>query len=146
MNLARTLLPAALIVAGIAGAALAQEDDPVAALPGNPEQKELVYYSCTACHSFKLVAQQGMSRERWDKLMHWMVEEQGMPEYPPEDWNAILDYLAAHYGQGGGQGGGQDGTDAAPTFAATGGDGAKPKEAPPPDTSSFTPPSPFNTR
>ncbi len=146
MNLARTLLPVALLAAGVAGASVAQEDDPVVALPGDPEQKELVYYSCTACHSFKLVAQQGMSRERWDKLLHWMVEEQGMPEYPPEDWNAILDYLAAHYGQGGGQGGE---TDAAPAFAAPGGDGdgdgAKP-EAPPPDTSSFTPPSPFNTR
>ena len=140
MRLARALLPAALLAAGIIGPALAQEDDPVAALPGDPEQKELVYYSCTACHSFKLVAQQGMSRERWDKLLHWMVEEQGMPEYPPKDWNAILDYLAAHYGQGGE-------TDAAPTFAATtDGDRAKPKDAAAPDTSSFTPPSPFNTR
>jgi hypothetical protein len=31
-------------------------------LPGREE----TFYFCVACHNFKLVAQQGMSRSRWD--------------------------------------------------------------------------------
>ena len=27
------------------------------------------FYACTACHDFKLVTQQGMSRQRWDEIL-----------------------------------------------------------------------------
>ena len=44
-----------------------------------------------------IVAQQGKTREGWDKLFDWMVEEQGMSELEPEERETILDYLAEHY-------------------------------------------------
>lgn len=58
---------------------------------------EITYYSCTSCHSEMIVAQQGKTRENWDKLLDWMIEEQGMTEPTSEDRNLILDYLAEHY-------------------------------------------------
>jgi cytochrome c len=44
-----------------------------------------------------LVAQQGMTRERWDNVLEWMVEEQGMSEIEEPDRTIILDYLAENY-------------------------------------------------
>lgn len=55
------------------------------------------WYACTACHSEMIVAQQGKTREGWDETLEWMVEEQGMPELPPDDRETILEYLAEHY-------------------------------------------------
>lgn len=54
---------------------------------------------CNACHSLAIVKQQRLPRARWDKLLDWMVEEQGMPEQPPERRALILEYLATHFGQ-----------------------------------------------
>ncbi len=58
---------------------------------------EDTYYTCTACHSEMIVAQQGKTREGWDKLFDWMIEEQGMPELPQDERDTILDYLSEHY-------------------------------------------------
>ncbi len=58
---------------------------------------EETYYACTACHSEMIVAQQGKTRDGWDKLLDWMVAEQGMQKIAPEERATILDYLAAHY-------------------------------------------------
>jgi len=69
-------------------------------LPPGPGREE-VFYSCNACHSLMLVTQQGMSRDRWDETLEWMVEEQGMAEI--EDAvtrDLILDYLSTHFGSG----------------------------------------------
>ena len=69
-------------------------------LPPGPG-REQVFYSCNACHSLKLVTQQGMSRERWDETLEWMVEEQGMAEFEdPVMRDQILDYLSTHFGSG----------------------------------------------
>ena len=58
---------------------------------------EATYYACTACHSEMIVAQQGLTRDEWDEMFEWMVEEQGMSEIEEPDRTEILDYLAAHY-------------------------------------------------
>ncbi|MEI8592882.1 c-type cytochrome [Photobacterium sp. Hal280] len=58
----------------------------------------LVASACSACHSLYLVTQQGLSKERWDALLTWMVEEQGMDELAPDDREAILVYLSTYYG------------------------------------------------
>lgn len=58
---------------------------------------EATYYACTACHSEMIVAQQGLTRDEWDEMFEWMVEEQGMSEIDEPDRTEILDYLAAHY-------------------------------------------------
>ena len=54
--------------------------------------------ACTACHSERIVAQQGMTREQWDKLLDWMVEEHEMEPIVGDARTTILDYLGAHYG------------------------------------------------
>ena len=58
---------------------------------------DLTYAYCAACHSEMLVAQQGLTRDRWDELLEWMVEEQGMYEIEEPDRTIVLDYLATHY-------------------------------------------------
>ena len=62
--------------------------------------REEVYYSCQACHSLRIVVQQGLTRDSWEESLVWMVEEQGMPEPDEETWMLMLDYLAEHYGTG----------------------------------------------
>jgi cytochrome c len=62
--------------------------------PGQVETGQL----CSACHSLAIVKQQRLSRARWDKLLDWMVEEQGMAAQPPEQRALMLDYLATHFG------------------------------------------------
>ena len=57
------------------------------------------FYACTACHSERIVAQQGLSRERWEEMLVWMVEEQGMEPLPEEEEEIILDYLSTHYNE-----------------------------------------------
>lgn len=69
-------------------------------LPPGPG-REQVFHACNVCHSLMLVTQQGMSRDRWDETLEWMVEEQGMNEI--EDVairDLILDYLTTHFGSG----------------------------------------------
>ena len=58
---------------------------------------ETPYYACIACHSEMIVAQQGLTRDEWDEMLEWMVEEQGMSEIEEPDRTEILDYLAGHY-------------------------------------------------
>ncbi|WP_367714379.1 c-type cytochrome (plasmid) [Nitratireductor sp. GISD-1A_MAKvit] len=60
---------------------------------------DTTFYACTACHSEMIIAQQGLTREGWDEMLEWMVEEQGMDEIEEPDRTAILDYLATHYNE-----------------------------------------------
>lgn len=60
---------------------------------------EETYYGCTACHSEMIVVQQGKTRQHWDDLLVWMVEEQGMTPFEDAERDVILDYLAAHYNE-----------------------------------------------
>jgi hypothetical protein len=60
--------------------------------PEHPNRDDAFYF-CTACHSFKLVAAQGMSRDRWDESLTWMVTRHNMPDVQGEDRRKILDYL-----------------------------------------------------
>ena len=55
-----------------------------------------VYSFCAACHSAKLVAQQGLTRESWDETLDWMIEEQGMVELDAEMRTIILNYLSTY--------------------------------------------------
>jgi len=60
--------------------------------PDHPNRDDAFYF-CTACHSFKLVAAQSMSRDRWDESLTWMVKRHNMPDVQGEDRRKILDYL-----------------------------------------------------
>lgn len=78
----------------VAAAPLPDFGDDWPAGPGQAETGVL----CNSCHSLAIVKQQQLSRETWDKLLVWMVEEQGMADQPPERRELILDYLATHFG------------------------------------------------
>lgn len=61
--------------------------------------REEVFYACVPCHSLRLVTQQGLSRERWEETMIWMVTKQAMPPPEPDQHKLIVDYLAKFYGE-----------------------------------------------
>ena len=64
-----------------------------------PEGKgrEEAFFSCIACHNFRLVAAQGMSRARWDETINFMIERHSMPPVGDADRELILDYLSATF-------------------------------------------------
>jgi len=62
-------------------------------LPDGVGGEEVEAY-CSACHSLKTVVQQGLTREDWEELLVWMVEEQEMEPIDAEDRKLVLDYLA----------------------------------------------------
>ena len=59
---------------------------------------EETYGFCTPCHSERLVAQQGLTRNRWAKIFDQMVEEYDMEVIEEPYYTIILDYLEMHYG------------------------------------------------
>jgi hypothetical protein len=60
--------------------------------PDGPHREDTFYF-CTACHGFKLVAAQGMSRVRWDETLDLMVTRHNMPDVQGEERAKMLDYL-----------------------------------------------------
>ena len=64
-----------------------------AAGPGRDE----TFYTCTACHGFKLVAQQGMTRAQWEDSINLMIRRHNMPTLDGKDRDVVLNYLEAAY-------------------------------------------------
>jgi hypothetical protein len=64
--------------------------------PAGPNREDTFYF-CTACHGFRIVAAQGMSRARWDESLTWMTERHNMPKLEGEEREKILDYLATAF-------------------------------------------------
>lgn len=58
---------------------------------------EETFTYCTACHSERIVAQQGLTKKDWEDMMVWMVEEQEMEAIDEPDLTMIINYLAEHY-------------------------------------------------
>ena len=55
------------------------------------------FYACTACHNFKLVAQQGMTRRQWEDSLQWMTDRHRMSPLPEKEKQIVLDYLEATF-------------------------------------------------
>ncbi len=91
----RLLLALALSAAMAPGARAADPPNPEDYPPG-PGREETVTF-CGACHSFRIVAQQGMTRVQWDESLKWMVQRHNMPQLDAEELDVILDYLAKTY-------------------------------------------------
>jgi hypothetical protein len=97
------------IVASLALAALLLPDAATAQTPQfvprteNPEEfpagagRDDTFYACTACHNFKLVAQQGMTRRQWEESLQWMYDKHKMPVLPPKEREIVLNYLEATF-------------------------------------------------
>lgn len=84
------------------GASLALAQAPAPAeetpemFPDAPHREE-AFYACVACHNFKLVAAQGMSRDKWNETLAWMVSKHNMQPLADEDRKKVLDYLEASF-------------------------------------------------
>jgi len=52
---------------------------------------------CTGCHSLQIVMQQDTDESGWDTFLKWMIAKQGMPAPDPEDYQAMITYLAKHF-------------------------------------------------
>jgi cytochrome c len=59
-------------------------------------QKTFMY--CSACHSERIVTQQGLTKSDWQELLEWMVDEQGMDEISEPDYTTVINYLSTNYG------------------------------------------------
>lgn len=64
-----------------------------AAGPGRDE----AFYACTACHNFKLVAAQGLTRAGWDDSINLMIRRHNMPPLDGKEREVVLNYLEAAY-------------------------------------------------
>ena len=86
------LLLAVFTLAGLSPVVSAPDEsaEQLAAGPGREE----AFNACSACHAYRLVAAQSMSRERWDETMNLMTERHGMPKLEVGERKIILDYLA----------------------------------------------------
>ena len=93
MNLRGLLL--VLAAAGAAGP-VAADNEPWSAMPEGQGRRE-TFGVCSACHSMKIVEQQGMTRTQWAETLDYMVEEHGMAPLGGELLGRILDYLAMAY-------------------------------------------------
>ena len=62
-------------------------------LPRGEGQRE-TYVNCIACHSTRIISQQGMTLAQWDETVTWMVTEHGMPELDEPTRLVILEYLS----------------------------------------------------
>ncbi len=83
---------------GNAGPMVSESGFDYGGLPQGEGRRE-VYSRCSVCHSLMIVKQQGMSQERWDETLDWMIDEQGMDALSAEERARILRYLAEHYGE-----------------------------------------------
>lgn len=86
----------------LALALMASGGSAMAAGPFDPhwpegELAEEVGYFCSACHSTALISQQGLDRQRWDDVLQWMIEDNGMPELDPETYERYLDFLTESF-------------------------------------------------
>ena len=83
---------------GIAGATARPARQPDFGVLVTEKGAEETHAYCTVCHSERIVAQQGLTREDWEELLEEMVEENGMNPIEEPDLGRVLSYLAAHYG------------------------------------------------
>ena len=93
-------LVALLLILGCVAPALAAEEAKIdketglIIAPGFEHVKK----TCTVCHSPMLITQNKADRDGWLEMIRWMQAKQGLWPLEPDVENAILDYLAAHYG------------------------------------------------
>jgi mono/diheme cytochrome c family protein len=96
-------VPPAPKVAAVAPAAVDPDkgkppphNDKVEDLPEG-KNRELTFYTCTACHGVTLIKAQGLTRELWDSTIDLMLEKHRMPPIKAAERAEIVDYLAEHF-------------------------------------------------
>jgi len=102
-QLARWLVVCAILAVGLVPAAAAAQSQTFTPRDESPEEfpagngRDETFYTCTACHGFKLVAQQGMSRRQWEETLALMNVQHGMPALDVKDREIVLGYLEAAF-------------------------------------------------
>lgn len=99
-----SIFAAMLVTSAVASSSFAQgqqrtftpTDESPEDLPAGHGREE-TFYACTACHGFKIVAQQGLTRPQWDDSLNWMTTKHGMNAIEGDDRKLILDYLEKNY-------------------------------------------------
>jgi mono/diheme cytochrome c family protein len=90
------LLPSQLAVGQSAAPAFAPRDESPEEFPAGTGRED-AFYACTACHGFRLVAQQGMTRPQWEDSIDWMIKRHNMPPLEGNERKTVLDYLTAAF-------------------------------------------------
>ncbi len=80
----------------VAQSTFAPRDESPEDFPAGAGRDE-TFYTCTACHGFKLVSQQGMTRAQWDDSINLMIRRHNMPPPDDKDRAVLLNYLEATY-------------------------------------------------
>ncbi|MBY0532291.1 MAG: hypothetical protein K2P86_10010 [Xanthobacteraceae bacterium] len=100
----RSLFAGLLVVVAFAGvSAIAQQQPQFVPQAEDPDNfpagpgRDDAFYACAGCHAFRLVANQGLTRERWNETINYMTERHGMPKLEGKDRELILNYLAKTY-------------------------------------------------
>lgn len=94
---AKTALLAVLGIFAIDATAQSRRERPAEETPEQypaGQHRDDTFYFCTACHGFKIIAQQGMSRERWNETFDVMTSRHGMADVQGEQRDQMLDYLS----------------------------------------------------
>jgi hypothetical protein len=89
-----------VVLAAVSHGALAQSgaatftprDESPEDYPAGPGRDD-TFYACTACHGFKLIAAQGLTRRQWDESVNLMRRSHNMPPLEGNDRKIVLDYL-----------------------------------------------------
>jgi hypothetical protein len=93
----------AAVLSAVAAHAVSAQPKAFTPREENPEEfaagsgRDETFYTCTACHNFKLVAQQGMSRRQWDETITLMNEKHNMPKLDAKEREVVLNYLETAY-------------------------------------------------
>jgi hypothetical protein len=96
LTAAGTILATALLLTSVSGQQFVPRDENPEDFPAGAGRDD-TYFACTACHGFKLIAQQGMSRRQWEESIELMVRRHNMPPLSDKDQTIVLDYLEATY-------------------------------------------------
>jgi hypothetical protein len=89
---AGVVLAAAVLSAVVSAQQFVPRDENPEDFPAGAGRDD-TFYACTACHGFKLIAQQGMNRRQWEESIELMVQKHGMPPLPDKEQKIVLDYL-----------------------------------------------------
>ncbi|MEH2536126.1 MULTISPECIES: hypothetical protein [unclassified Bradyrhizobium] len=84
------------IVSATAQTSFAPREESPEQFPAGPGRDE-TFYACTACHGFRLVAQQGMTRAQWEDSINLMIRRHNMPPLDDGDREKVLSYLETAY-------------------------------------------------
>lgn len=90
------LLAALATPQAVGAQAFTPREESPADYPAGPGRDQ-TFYTCTPCHGFRIVAQQGQARRQWEDTLDFMTQRHGMPKLDGDDRKIVLDYLEAAF-------------------------------------------------